>query len=236
MKKLAAAALLFSVACATTDDAPEPVLVPVPSASAADPRIGEMQTQLTELLERIDVLNHRIAQLEEVRVAAPPPASAPARSAPEARTAEARTAEAAPAREIGTAVPQAALVGAKIAGDYRNAIVLYGQNKLSEARRAFQQVFEADPQGDLADNALFWIGETYFAAKDYVNAVRFYMRVTTDYADENKAPDALFKTALAQERTGDLALARRTLQQVIDRYPYSSPASTAKQELQRIKY
>jgi tol-pal system protein YbgF len=232
MRKLAAAALLLSVACASTDDAPEPVLVAAPSASTADPRIGEMQTQLTELLERIDVLNHRIAQLEEagvVRGSALPP---PAQSAPEARATPAPSA----AREIGTAVPQAALVGAKIAGDYRNAIVLYGQNRLSEARRAFQEVYEADQQGDLADNALFWIGETYFAARDYVNAMRFYARVTTDYADENKAPDAMFKTALAQERTGDLALARRTLQQVIDRYPYSSSASTAKQELQRIKF
>jgi tol-pal system protein YbgF len=228
MRKLAAAALLFTVACASTDDAPEPVLVAAPSSSTADPRVGEMLTQLTELLERIDVLNHRIARLEEGSVPAAAPApSRPAQSAP---------ATPAPSREIGTAVPQAALVGAKIAGDYRNAIVLYGQNKLSEARRAFQEVYEADQQGDLADNALFWIGETYFAAKDYVNAMRFYARVTTDYADENKAPDALFKTALAQERTGDLALARRTLQQVIERYPYSSSASTAKQELQRIKF
>ena len=57
-----------------------------------------------------------------------------------------------------------------------------------------------------------------------------------DYATENKAPDALFKIAMAQERTGDLALARRTLQQVIERFPYSSPASSAKAELERIKF
>jgi TolA-binding protein len=42
--------------------------------------------------------------------------------------------------------------------------------------------------------------------------------------------------AMTQERTGDLALARRTLQQVIERYPYSSTASTAKAELERIRY
>jgi TolA-binding protein len=57
-----------------------------------------------------------------------------------------------------------------------------------------------------------------------------------DYSTQNKAPDALFKTAIAQERTGDLALARRTLQQVIERYPYSSAASTAKAELERIRF
>lgn len=235
MKNLAVATLLLllTVACATSDSDPEPVITPVPSSSG-DARLGEVQTQLTELLERIDVLNDRIARLEESAVA-PAPAAQPAPSA--AASNQPAPVEATPRRtQLSPAPPQAALIGAKIAGDYRNAIVLYGQNKLSEARRAFQEVYEADQQGDLADNALFWIGETYFAAKDYVNALRFYGRVVTDYADQNKAPDAMFKTALAQERTGDLALARRTLQQVIERYPYSSSASTAKQELQRIKY
>ena len=235
MKNLgAAAALLFTVACAS-QDAPEPVLVPAPSA-APDSRIGEMQTQLTELLERSAVLNDRIARLEEGGAAAAPAAvSTPAPARP-ARTVPAGEAPAAPQSQTLSPQPGPALVGAKIAGDYRNAIVLFGQSKLSDARRAFQEVFEADQHGDLADNALFWIGETYFAAKDYVNAMRYYARVTTEYADQNKAPDALLKTALAQERTGDLALARKTLQQVVERYPYSSSASTAKQELQRIKY
>ena len=235
MKKLAVAALvLLAVACASSDMEPEPVITPVPSTATGDPRLGEVQTQLTELLERIDVLNDRIARLEENAVAPAPatPATAPAPAPTAAAIPEPRRTQLSPA----TNAPQPALIGAKIAGDYRNAIVLYGQNKLSEARRAFQEVYEADQQGDLADNALFWIGETYFAAKDYVNALRFYGRVINEYADQNKAPDAMFKTALAQERTGDLALARRTLQQVIERYPYSSSASTAKQELQRIKY
>ena len=105
-----------------------------------------------------------------------------------------------------------------------------------EARRAFQQVFDAEPAGDLADNALFWIGETYYAAGDYTNAVRHYSRVVNEFSDQNKAPDAMFKIALAQARTGDLALARRTLQQVIEKYPYSSTASSAKAELQRIRF
>ena len=233
--KLAVVVLLFMAGCASSDDMPAPSASPLPPSP--DPRVGELQTQLTELLERIDVLNDRIARLEETGPVAA--ASTPVTSPAPARQVQAdqRRPQVVPtAPQPSPAAPQAALVSAKIAGDYRNAIVLYGQGKLSDARRAFQEVFEADQQGDLADNAMFWIGETYFAARDYVNAMRFYARVTTDYADQNKAPDALLKTALAQERTGDLALARRTLQQVIERYPYSSSASTAKQDLQRIKY
>jgi tol-pal system protein YbgF len=231
MKKLAVIALvLSSVACTTRDDAPEPMTVPQVTA-APDPRIGELQTAMTELLDRLDVMNSRLARLEE-NAAAAVPVTAPATAV----EAPVPTASAAPAAEAPAQPMQRALVGAKLAEDYRQAIMLFGRGRNADARRAFQAVFESDAAGDLADNALFWIGETYYAAGDYTNAVKNYTRVVNEFSDQNKAPDAMFKIALAQERTGDLALARRTLQQVIERYPYSSTASSAKAELQRIRY
>ncbi|HEX2059267.1 MAG TPA: tol-pal system protein YbgF, partial [Thermoanaerobaculia bacterium] len=220
----------------TDDDAHEPIVVPQ-AAPAPDPRIGEMQTQLTELLERIDVLNHRLARLEEGGGAVAAPAAVAPATVPAQPATPRPAADAAAAPQVTAAPqPQRALVGAKIAEDYRQAIMLFGRGRHADARRAFEEVFEADEHGDLADNALFWIGETYFAAGDYSNAMRFYARVIRDYPDQNKAPDALFKTAMAHVRTGDLALARSTLQQVIERYPYSSTASSAKAELQRIRF
>jgi tol-pal system protein YbgF len=239
MKKLlAVAAVMLSLGCTSTGDGPEPVTVP--QAAEPDPRIGELQTAMTELLERLDVMNSRLARLEEPGVgaavaAAPtvptPPVQAQIR---EETTATETVAAAAPA--AAEQPMQRALVGARLAEDYRQAIMLVGRGRHAEARRAFQQVFDSDPSGDLADNALFWIGETYYSAGDYTNAVRHYSRVVNEFPDQNKAPDALFKTALAQARTGDLALARRTLQQVIEKYPYSSTASSAKAELQRIRF
>ncbi len=116
-----------------------------------------------------------------------------------------------PSAPLQVQPPQSALANAKLADDYRKAIMAYGRGAYSEARQAFQNVFDVEPTGDLADNALFWIGETYFATRDYNNAMRYYARVVAEYADQNKAPDALYKTALAQEKTGDFALARKTL-------------------------
>ncbi len=238
MKKLAVAILLFTVACASTD-APEPL---PPVTPTPDPRVGELQTALTELLERIDVLNERMSRLES-GVAAPVAATPPAAAPPEPAFVQAQpqVLSGGPMQPVTKELPppapsQPALTSAKLAEDYRQAIMLFGRGRHADARRAFQEVFESDNNGDLADNALFWIGETYFAAADYSNAVRFYTRVVNDYSEENKAPDALLKIALAQERTGDLALARKTLQSVIARYPYSSTASTAKSELQRIRF
>src|SRR5205085_2916827 len=107
---------------------------------------------------------------------------------------------------------------------------------IDDARRTFQKVFDDDPTGDLADNALFWIGETYFAAGNYAEATKYYKRVTVEFSEQNKAPDALFKIALAFEKTSDLGMAKKTLDEVIQRYPYSSAAASAKQELKRIRY
>jgi len=242
MKKLtAAAAMMLAISCASTDDAPEPVAVPQ-VAAAPDPRIGELQTSMTELLDRLDVMNSRLARLEEGGMAAvaSAPAVAGVRGPVPEPIVDTVPVEAPAQSQLQTQSQpqpmQRALVGAKLAEDYRQAIMLFGRGKHAEARRAFQAVFDSESAGDLADNALFWIGETYFATGDYTNAVRSYMRVVNDFSDQNKAPDALFKIALAQARTGDLALARRTLEQVIERYPYSSTASSAKAELQRIRF
>lgn len=237
MKNLCVAVALLAAACSSTRI--EPDLPPTVTQNAApDPRVGEMQTQLTELLERIDVLNHRIARLEEGQPATQPaPVVVASRPAPQQQQQETpRRGQPAPQPQQPAQPQQRALAGADIAEDYRQAIILFGRGRHAESRRGFEAVFEADQSGDLADNALFWIGETYFAAKDYTNAARYYMRVVNDYSTQNKAPDALFKVAMVQERTGDLALARRTLQQVIERYPYSSTASTAKSELERLKF
>jgi tol-pal system protein YbgF len=227
--RVAAAAIAFVlVGCATKDADRPPSLVPpadTSGAPASDPRVDELQTSMTELLERIDVLNARLARLESVGAVSPPavaPQPTPAGGLKPPPTLP--TQPAAPLRAAG------------IADDYRNALMLFGKSHWSDARAAFQRIFDADPGGELADNALFWIGETYFAAGDYGNAIRYYERVTKEYGEANKAPDALFKTGVAFEKSGDLAMARRAFDECIRRYPYSTPAASAKLGLKRIKY
>jgi len=225
MRRIAAAAgLLLALGCASANDAAAP--------APADLRVAELQTSMTELLERLDVMNERLARLEESREergvsASPQPAVRPAPAQPAPQTA---------APSAITATSSRALRGADLAEQYRAAIVHFGANRVAEARAAFQRVFDADPSSELADNALFWIGETYYSAGDYPNAISHYRRVSQQYGDQNKAPDAVYKLALAYAKSGDLALARQTFQEVIARYPYSTPAASAKAELERIKY
>ncbi len=223
MRYAAAVTLLLAAACGSSSGAK-----PVAAVAPPDPQIASLQASMTELLERLDVMNDRITRLEKASEERPSGGQAPppVQTAPKptVRTGEAPVVHSTPLR------------AASIADAYRNGIVLFGKNRYPEARAAFQNVFDADASGELADNALFWIGETYFATGDYNNAIRYYKRVSDEYGDQNKAPDAMYKLAISYEKTSDLAQARTILQEVIARYPYSAPASSAKTELNRIKY
>lgn len=240
MKKLAVVILLFASACGTSQAAREmadDVPTPPPPGPSVDQRLTDMQTAMTEMLERLDVMSDRIARLEmdqaPVGAQAPPPVQPQPQPQPPSGQARAPVPPQEPPAEPKVS---RAIVGAQIADNYRAALMLYGRGKLAESRKAFQQVFDADPSGELADNALYWIGETFFAAHDYTNAIKFFRRVTNEYGDQNKAPDAAFKTGMALEKSGDLQLAKQAFDECIKRYPYSTPAASAKQELERIKF
>lgn len=245
MKRLVVLAVSLALcACASTRSKDDDLgLIPPPQPNAAqsavtDARVAELQVSLTELLERLDVLNDRIARLEaansELRSSAvavvPPPAPAalPTPAAPAPRVVATASVPEMPA--------SSALLGAQIADNYRSALMLYGKGRIAESRKAFQDVFDSEPNGDLADNALYWIGETWFAAGNYAEAMRYYGRVIKEYGETNKAPDALYKMGIAYEKTGDLGLARKTFEECVSRYPYSTAAASAKLEMKRIKY
>jgi tol-pal system protein YbgF len=241
MKTSLCIALVIVVAgCASTkrhsDDAdivPPAQTLAAQQAADLTSKVDALQTSLTELLERLDVMNDRIAKLES----APAPAVAPARAGEGAGAPPSPAPASLPAPHVMPPNPNSnPLAGVQLANTYRGALVLFGRGKFEDARRTFQQVFDQDPTGDLADNCLFWIGETYYATGKFSEAMKYYKRVTVEFAEQNKAPDAMFKIALAFEKTSDLGMAKQTLDEVIRRYPYSSAAASAKLELKRIRY
>ncbi len=211
-----------------------PAPPPAPSSAAApvnvtDPRVSELRVQVLELLDRLEVMQSRMNRMEDVLVQLAESRPAP-RSAPSAAevTKQMPPDDVAAVRRYQSASDAADL--------YKEALVMYGRGQNDQARASFEQVYETDRAGELADNALFWIAETYFVMNDFEEAIRYYDRVLNEYPSQNKAADAMHRKALALVKTGDLSLARRTLESLIERYPYSTAASAAKQELERIRY
>ena len=235
---------MLAAACASSPSAPDPsVSSPAaftsPAARSTEAKLDDLQRSITELSDRLEVMSDRIQRLEAAVPEGPAAARATRVAEPPAPSAAARQVVAAPSPGPLTrpvSPPSRAVAGAAIADKYRRALSLFGGGRGAEARAAFQDVFDSDPNGELADNALYWIGETWFAAGDFSTALKYYDRIGRDFSDQNKAPDALYKSGLVYEKVGDLQLARKAFEECVSRYPYSTPASSARVELKRIKY
>ena len=78
---------------------------------------------------------------------------------------------------------------------YEMAYHLFKSNENEAARKALDQFVQRYPQSSLVDNALFWMGETYYRTEDYENAVLKYQQVVKEYPKGSKGPDALLKMA-----------------------------------------
>lgn len=86
------------------------------------------------------------------------------------------------------------------------------------------------PYGSWADNAQYWKAECYYGLGKYAQARTEFTKVFA-YRKTEKADDAQFKIARCNLALGDKTGALRVFQQLIDEYPKSEYADTAKKEI-----
>jgi tol-pal system protein YbgF len=95
----------------------------------------------------------------------------------------------------------------------------------------FRTLAAAYPNGALADNTQYWLGEAYYVTQEYDHAAATFQRVVTTWPDSRKAPDALLKLGYTQIEQKQVAAGKQTLQQVLSRYPDSDAAKLAAERL-----
>lgn len=117
---------------------------------------------------------------------------------------------------------------------YSYAIELNRQRKYTEARGKFQEFIKKYPNDQLAGNAQYWIGETYYSVNDMKNALTSFQDVLKKFPKSNKIPDAMLKIGYVQEKQGKKQEAIATFQNLLKKYPKSKPATLAKQKLQTL--
>jgi tol-pal system protein YbgF len=90
------------------------------------------------------------------------------------------------------------------------------------------------PNGDLASNAQFWIGESYYTKGDLESAITAYRKVLADWPDSRKAPDAMVKLGFSLSDMKRTSEARTTLEEVVRKYPGTNAAQLAADRLKRL--
>ena len=181
---------------------------PRPAAPAESPRLAQLEKQLAEL-------SRRVKTLEERPQPSPQPGARPAPPAP------------------GGPEPAATRppTGREL---YDKAYGLYQKGRYEDARRAFRKFLDLYPKSDLADNAYFWIGESYYAQEQYEKAILAYDKVVQEFPRGDKVPSALLKQAFAFDAIGDPVDARILLKKLLREHPSSEQAEIARKKLRML--
>ncbi len=109
---------------------------------------------------------------------------------------------------------------------------LYFKGKYEEARDIFLKFLKKYKHSKYYDNALFWIGQTYFVEKNYGEAIKYFENLIImcdnhKLADCNKYISALYKLGESYINSGDVDKGVEILKKVIKNYPDSEEAELA---------
>jgi tol-pal system protein YbgF len=119
-------------------------------------------------------------------------------------------------------------------GLYGYAKKLFDQGDLETSRIQFENFINKYPDSKNADNARFWVADSYYAEKWYEKAILEYQKVLENYPNSNKNAAARLKQGYAFAALGEKANARLILKELITRYPNSQEAKYAKEKLKNL--
>jgi len=140
--------------------------------------------QLQQQLERMQADHEfRLEQIEKGRGGAPRPPSPPPSAGPAPTPPPAHAA----------APPAGGAQGEQL---YHDAFKLLQDGDYPGAERAFKNFVQRNPQHALAGNAQYWLGETYYARRDYQNAMVSFAEGYKVYKTSPKGPDNLLKLGI----------------------------------------
>ncbi|MBI1922095.1 MAG: tol-pal system protein YbgF [Geobacter sp.] len=118
---------------------------------------------------------------------------------------------------------------------YQRSLDAYKASDMAKAREMFQRFLELHPKHELAANARYWIGETYYSEKNFEQAILEFQDVIKNFPASDKVPAAMLKQGMAFREIGDVKSARFVLKKLVDEYPDSPEAKKAAEKLKELK-
>jgi len=106
---------------------------------------------------------------------------------------------------------------------------------VATSRGHFNRFLEENPKHELAANAHYWIGETFYSEKNFEAAILSYQEVIKSYPGKEKVVAAMLKQAMSFNEIKDSKSARYVLKKLVEGFPKSDEANKAKVLLNEIK-
>ncbi len=136
--------------------------------------------------------------------------------------------------EDASDLPQADSVDTE-QGAYKAAKAAFDNQDMENARIQFENFITKYPDSKNADNARFWIADSYYVEKRFDIAILEYQKMLEKYPDSNKLAAAKLKQGYAFAELGENGNARIILKELIKKFPGSQEAEYAAQKLKSLK-
>ncbi len=118
--------------------------------------------------------------------------------------------------------------------NYQAAFELLKNGRYVESAEAFDRFLAVFPSSPLADNAQYWLAETYYVQRQFTTALPTFQLVVDRYPDSIKLPDALLKIGFCNYELQQWDAARNALARVAREFPDTTAARLASQRLDRL--
>ncbi len=134
----------------------------------------------------------------------------------------------------GTAEKKSAPKSVEPSEAYRQSLNDYNSGNYDLALAGFQNYLVQFPDSTQADKAQYWIGECYYAKKDFRGAIEAFSKLIKTHPKSEKVPGAKLKIGYSYLNENHSAKAKEWLHKVIKEYPDTKEAELAKEKLRKI--
>lgn len=139
-----------------------------------------------------------------------------------------------PAESRAPELPQRPVLSGSDQDNYQAAFDLLKNGQYMDSAEAFRQFLVVFPSSPLADNAQYWLAETYYVQRQFTTALPAFELVVTSYPNSIKLPDALLKIGFCNYELSQWDQARAALERVVREFPDTTAARLATQRLERM--
>jgi len=183
-------------------------------------RIEQLESRLEDQGKQLDDLSGRVRTRSSVLDSIMTPLSKPPAGKPPAGKAPV------------SANPSSVKVDPTAA--YDQAVLDFTQGRFPLALSEFRAFVAANGTTDLADNAQYGVGESFYAVGQYDSAAAAYRDVVEKWPEGDKVPAALYKLGIAYQKSNRSPEARTTFRTLIDKYPRTGEARLAEERLKEM--
>lgn len=119
--------------------------------------------------------------------------------------------------------------------EYDAALKHFQAGDFKSAGNSFSSFIKKYPQSPYLPLAQYWLGDSLYAQRDYKGSTWVLQKMIHANPTHPKVPDAMIAVANNQFESGQKDAARKTLEQVLAKYPGTEGARAANNRLKTLK-